>query len=114
LRQTFATRSLAGWAAFLAPLDVAWAPVRTLHEAVHSEHAAARAMRVEQPAGQPHLGLPIKFAQEPGQLHGRLEELGASTAQVLFEAGFSQEQLAALHPSGAFGFGFPTGPDRSR
>ena len=83
LRSTFATRTLAQWADFLAPLDVAWAPVRTLHEAVNSELAAARGMRVEQPAGQPHLGIPIKFRAEPGRLVGRLDDLGASTGPVL-------------------------------
>lgn len=96
LRSAFVQRTLAEWTAFLAPLDVAWAPVRTLHEAVHSEHAAARGMRVEQPAGQPHLGLPIKFAREPGVLDGRLETQGASTEAVLRAAGLSAEAVAAL------------------
>ena len=103
LRQTFAARTLAEWQALLPPLGIAWAPVRTLHEAIHSEHAAARGMRVEQPAGQPHLGLPIKFRNEPGVLDDRLDALGASTAAVLHEAGFSDDQVAALRGQGALG-----------
>ena len=83
LRLAFAQRSLADWADFLAPLGIAWGPVRTLHEAVHSAQAAARGMLVEQPAGQPHLGIPIKFKHEPGSLDGRLDALGASTEAVL-------------------------------
>ncbi len=93
LRAAFAARSLAEWSEFLAPLDVAWAPVRSLHEAVTSPLAAARQMRVEQPVGQPHLGLPIKFQHEPGRLDGRLDALGASTAQVLREAGIDPSSL---------------------
>jgi crotonobetainyl-CoA:carnitine CoA-transferase CaiB-like acyl-CoA transferase len=86
LRATFLTRTLAEWSEFLAPLDVAWAPVRTLHEAVSSELAAARGMVVQQPVGQAHLGIPIKFRHEPGRIDPRLDELGASTAEVLREA----------------------------
>ncbi len=93
LRAAFAARSLAEWSKFLAPLDLAWAPVRSLHEAVNSPLAAARQMRVEQPAGQPHLGLPIKFRHEPGRLDGRLDALGASTAGVLGELGIDPSSL---------------------
>ena len=103
LRQIFAQRSLAEWTTLLAPLDVAWAPVRTLHEAVCSDNAAARGMRVEQPAGQPHLGLPIKFRHEPGVLDGRLDELGASTQSVLREAGYDDARIAALRASRGIG-----------
>lgn len=103
LRKAFTQRTLAEWQAFLPPLDIAWAPVRTLHEAVHSPHAAARGMRVEQPLGQPHLGLPIKFRHEPGVLDGHLDELGASTDAVLREAGFDDPQIAALRAQGALG-----------
>ena len=101
LRATFASKTLAQWSVFLDALDVAWSPVRTLHEAVTSELARARGMRVEQPAGQPHLGIPIKFRGEPGVLSGRLDELGASTQDVLREAGYSDAEMAILRRSGA-------------
>ena len=103
LRHSFVQKNLAHWEAVLAPLDIAWAPVRTLHEAVSSKHASARGMRVEQPAGQPHLGLPIKFREEPGVLNGRLEQLGESTEQVLQEVGYSMAQIAALRAVGGLG-----------
>ena len=102
LRQAFATRTLADWTAFLAPLDVAWAPVRTLHEAVSGELAAARGMVLrapqegpEGPQGPPHLGIPIKFRHEPGRVDPSLDELGASTEAVLREAGLDAAQIAA-------------------
>ena len=103
LRQRFATRTLAEWTPLLSGMDLAWAPVRSLHEAVSSELAAARGMCVQQPDGQPHLGLPIKFKREPGELRGRLDELGASTHAVLREAGFSQARIDALSQAGALG-----------
>ncbi len=95
LRESFAKRTLADWTVLLDAMGVAWAPVRTLHEAVNSELAVARGMRVEAPAGQPHLGIPIKFTEEPGRINPSLDGLGASTAAVLREAGLSDEQIAA-------------------
>lgn len=103
LRQAFAGHTLAEWSTRLAALDIAWAPVRNLHEAVHSEHAAARGMLVQQPDGQPHLGVPIKFRHEPGAVVGQLDELGQSTEAVLREAGCSDAQLAALRAAGGLG-----------
>ncbi len=101
LRESFSQRTLAQATDLLSSIDVAWAPVKTLHEAVSSELARARRMVVEVPAGQPHLGLPIKFREEPGQLKVQLEELGASTEAVLREAGYDSDALADLRRSGA-------------
>lgn len=101
LTDTFGRRSLADWKTFLAPLDICWAPVNTLQEGLASEHVRARAMLVESPPGQPHLGLPIRFAGEPGTLDGRLDERGGSTMAILNELGYSAAQVAALRASGA-------------
>jgi crotonobetainyl-CoA:carnitine CoA-transferase CaiB-like acyl-CoA transferase len=101
LREAFAQHTLAHWSDWLAKLDLAWSPVRTLHEAINSPLAAARGMRVEAPAGQPHIGIPIKFRSEPGQLNPHLDSLGASTEAVLREVGYGDEALAALRDTGA-------------
>ncbi|WP_425253222.1 CaiB/BaiF CoA transferase family protein [Janthinobacterium sp. NFX145] len=101
LRTAFASRTLMQWQTFLTPLDVCWAPVNTLHEALHTEHVRARGMRPELPAGQPHLGIPIRFADEPGRLDARLEELGESTDAVLAELGYDLPAIAALRAAGA-------------
>jgi crotonobetainyl-CoA:carnitine CoA-transferase CaiB-like acyl-CoA transferase len=103
LRQTFAQRTLAEWTPILDALDIAWAPVRTLHEAVTSPLARARRMVVEDPPGQPHLGIPIKFAHEPGRVDPRLDALGASTDAVLRELGCGEGEITALRAAGALG-----------
>lgn len=100
LRERFAQKTLAQWQTLLDPLDLAWAPVRSLHEAINSAHAAARGLRIEQPNGQAHLGLPIKFRCEPGQLNGHLDALGASTQEVLQEAGYTPAQIQSLRSAG--------------
>ena len=93
LRETFGRQPLAHWEAFLAPLDVCWAPVRTLREALHSEQLRARMMRLEYDiGGDParrvtELGIPIKFRHEPGRVKPEIPALGEHTAEVLRNAG---------------------------
>jgi crotonobetainyl-CoA:carnitine CoA-transferase CaiB-like acyl-CoA transferase len=96
LRSTFASRTLAQWQDFLATVDVCWAPVKDLQQALDSPHLRERGMRIDDPAGQPHLGIPIRFTDEPGTLHGHLDSLGASTDQVLRELGLDAMQIAHL------------------
>jgi crotonobetainyl-CoA:carnitine CoA-transferase CaiB-like acyl-CoA transferase len=103
LREQIGQRTLAEFEALAQGMDLAWAPVRNLHDAVTSDHARARRMVVELPPGQPHLGLPIKFRHEPGHLDPHLDQLGESTEAVLREAGFPPERVAALRAAGALG-----------
>jgi crotonobetainyl-CoA:carnitine CoA-transferase CaiB-like acyl-CoA transferase len=93
LRETFAREPLPHWEAFLAPLDVCWAPVRTLREALAREQLAAREMRMEFDAGGDpegrvtELGIPIKFRNEPGRVRPEIPALGEHTQEILREAG---------------------------
>lgn len=82
LEQTFATQPLAYWLDWLDKLDVCFAPVRTLSEALGDPHLKVRDMVVSDASGGQHLGIPIKFADEPGRLDPALDELGRSTAAV--------------------------------
>lgn len=101
LRSTLASQPLAHWEALLSTLDVCWAPVRGLHEALQSEHLKAREMVVEFPDGQKHLGLPIKFAQEPGRLRPVAPALGEHTRGVLAEVGYRDNELDAMQARGS-------------
>ena len=79
LAQRFAQQTLAEWTPFLDALDICWAPVRTLTEALSEPHVAARQMLEADAEGNRHLGLPIRFLHEPGKLVRTLENLGQST-----------------------------------
>jgi crotonobetainyl-CoA:carnitine CoA-transferase CaiB-like acyl-CoA transferase len=61
-------RTLAEWEAFLGPLDVCWAPVRTLAEAFADPFLAERGMLDDDEAGSPFIGTPIRFANEPAKI----------------------------------------------
>jgi crotonobetainyl-CoA:carnitine CoA-transferase CaiB-like acyl-CoA transferase len=87
LADTFATRPLAEWSAFLQDVDVCWAPVKTLTEAFADPHTRARGMVWTDDAGGTHLGIPIRFANEPGRINPHLDGIGESTAAVLAELG---------------------------
>jgi len=76
LAATFATRDLVHWEDFLGRLDVCWAPVKGVREALRGEHLRARAMRIDFADGQSHLGIPIKFAEEPGEVRPVAPALG--------------------------------------
>jgi len=67
LAELFATRTRAEWEAFLSPLDLCWAPVRSLRDAFADDNAAARAMLLRDGDGYPHIGPAIKFASEPAR-----------------------------------------------
>lgn len=102
LEQTFAREPLAYWEKFLAPLDVCWAPVKDLHEALQSPQLAHREMRVEfKPGNDPAarstvLGIPIKFAAEPGRVVAGAPALGEHTQEVLAQAGYSAAEIEAI------------------
>lgn len=82
LAATFASAPLAHWCAVLAPLDICWAPVLTLTEAFDDPHTRARGMVWTDPDGGRHLGIPIRYAREPGRIDPHLDAPGASTAAI--------------------------------
>jgi crotonobetainyl-CoA:carnitine CoA-transferase CaiB-like acyl-CoA transferase len=92
LRETFATRTRDEWEAWFQGRDVCFAPLLDLKEAFDHPHATARRMIERDAEGNLHIGLPIKFRDEPGTLDPRLPALGEHTAAVLAEA---RRRLAA-------------------
>lgn len=86
LAATFATKTRDAWEAWFADRDVCFAPLLDLHEAFQRPQVAARRMLERDADGNLHIGLPIKFRDEPGTLDPRLPALGEHTAEVIAEA----------------------------
>jgi crotonobetainyl-CoA:carnitine CoA-transferase CaiB-like acyl-CoA transferase len=64
---TFKAKTLAEWEKYLEPLDLCWAPVRSLKDGFGDAHARARSMLLQDSARNPHIGPAIKFRAEPAQ-----------------------------------------------
>ena len=94
LAQTFLTKTREDWEVWFKDLDVCFAPVLDLHEAFHRPQVAAREMLVRDGDGNLHIGLPIKFRNEPGRLDPTLPGLGEHTAEVLHEIGLPDDLIA--------------------
>jgi crotonobetainyl-CoA:carnitine CoA-transferase CaiB-like acyl-CoA transferase len=107
VEEIFAARTREQWRAFASEHDCCLEPVLELDEVLDSELVRARGMVVEldQPGAEQTvrlLGVPIKLSRTPGDA-GRAPGpgLGEDTDDVLAAAGFSSEEIAAMHESGA-------------
>lgn len=94
--ETFATKTLEGWIVFLKDVDLCWAPVRSLKEAMEDPYTLARKMVLTDEQGQKHLGIPIRFADEPGQADLTLPNYGAHSKELAREAGLSEADIEVL------------------
>jgi len=83
LQQFFASRSRREALDWLAHLDVCYAPVNTLLEAMADPNVIARAMLLTDEQGRSHLAPPIRFAAEPARPVLREPLLGEHTDDVL-------------------------------
>jgi alpha-methylacyl-CoA racemase len=103
----FARRTRVQWRAFAAEYDCCLEPILDLDEVLDSELVRARGMvvSIDQPGvTEPvrQLGVPIKLARTPADpSRGPGPGLGEHTDEVLAAAGFTAEEIAALHQSGA-------------
>ena len=100
LQETFAAQPLPQWEAFLQPLDVCWAPVRSLKEALETVQVHERGMRQEVTQSGfgggkvTQLGIPIRYQDEPGCINPEIPELGEHTHEVLGGLGMASEDIA--------------------
>jgi crotonobetainyl-CoA:carnitine CoA-transferase CaiB-like acyl-CoA transferase len=93
---TFASKTLEEWVVFLKDVDLCWAPVRTLKDAMADPYTVSRGMVLTDDAGNKHLGIPIRFKDEPGHADLRLPNYGENSVELAQEAGLSSAQIAVL------------------
>lgn len=79
LRGVFAEKTLAEWIAWFEPLDVSFAPVATMPEALSDPHSLFRGMILTDARGRRHVGPVIHFLHEPAQPVLREPALGEHT-----------------------------------
>jgi crotonobetainyl-CoA:carnitine CoA-transferase CaiB-like acyl-CoA transferase len=105
--EVFAARTREQWREFASEHDCCLEPVLDLDETLSSELVAAREMVVElsQPGSERPvklLGAPVKLSRTPAApTRAPGPGLGDHTDEVLAAAGYSAEEIAALHEAGA-------------
>ena len=102
LEATFKSRTQAEWVTWMAGNDVAFAPVKTLREGLDDPQVRHREMVVEDARGWEHIGLPIKYADEPGRIAFGLPELGEHSEDILRDLGYDEAALATMKAKGVY------------
>jgi crotonobetainyl-CoA:carnitine CoA-transferase CaiB-like acyl-CoA transferase len=104
LATTFATRTQAEWVDwFRGRTEVSFAPVKDLKEAMEDPQVLARGMVLKDASGLRHLGVPIRYADEPARPRFEVAALGQHTDAALAAAGLDAERIARLRKDGALG-----------
>jgi crotonobetainyl-CoA:carnitine CoA-transferase CaiB-like acyl-CoA transferase len=100
LRETFRTKTKAQWVEWFKGRDVAFAPMRTLPEALEDAHFKSRGMVLKDERGWDHLGVPIQFAQEPGEPVFEPPAHGQHSSAILRSLGYPDAEIARLKSQG--------------
>ncbi|HET9349804.1 MAG TPA: CaiB/BaiF CoA-transferase family protein [Burkholderiales bacterium] len=100
LRKAFREKTKLEWVEWFKGRDVAFAPMRTLPEALEDPHFKARGMVRKDARGWDHLGVPIRFADEPAQPNFVPPGLGEHSAAILRALGYAEGEIAALKANG--------------
>jgi formyl-CoA transferase len=83
------------WVETLIEAGVPCGPIHDYRQVFEDPHTQAREMEVELD-GVRMLGIPAKLSGTPGAIRRTAPEVGEHTAEVLREAGFSDEEISAL------------------
>lgn len=101
------SRTSAQWIASLEEADIPVLPMNTPEDLFDCPHLTQVGMFpvVEHPTEGKfrHIKVPIHFSKTPGGYYRHPERLGTSTAAVLAEVGYSEEEIAQLAALGAVG-----------
>ncbi len=101
--ETFRGKTQAEWIEWFDDVDAAFAPVNDLRQGADDPQIRAREMIVEDEQGREHIGIPIKFRDEPGKINFSAPQLGADNEAVAGSLGYSAEEIRAMKDKGVFG-----------
>jgi crotonobetainyl-CoA:carnitine CoA-transferase CaiB-like acyl-CoA transferase len=96
LDQAFRTKTQEEWVAWFEGRDICFAPVRDLREALDDPQLRAREMVLVDDRGWEHIGIPVKFAGEPGRVNFDVARHGEHGAEILRGLGYRNEEVEDL------------------
>jgi crotonobetainyl-CoA:carnitine CoA-transferase CaiB-like acyl-CoA transferase len=100
LKQAFRAKTKAEWVDWFQGRDVAFAPMRTLPEVLEDPHFKSRGMVLKDERGWDHLGVPIRFASEPGKPAFEPPAHGEHSSALLRGVGYAEAEIAQLKSRG--------------
>lgn len=100
LRATFRQKTLAEWQDWFRGRDVCFSPVNDILEAIRDPHVDHRRMVVTDHRGLKHLGIPIKFRDEPGRIDADWPGFGADGPDILRGLGYAEDDVRRLRENG--------------
>lgn len=100
LRSTFLSRSRDEWAEWFKGKDIGFAIVKDLREAFDDPQALARGMRLLDDQGREHIGIAVKFTDEPGRVNFSLARKGEHNTEVLSSLGYDANTIESLQAAG--------------
>ena len=102
LREKFKSESQVHWIEFFDGINAAFAPVNNLRQALDDQQIRHREMVLEDSQGGEHLGIPIKFRNEPGSVKFIFSQLGEHTNSILSDLGYGSDELEKMKKDGVF------------
>ncbi len=102
LEGVFKTRARAEWVEWFRGRDVCFAPVQDLVDAYRHPQTRAREMVLEDGHGWQHIGLPLKFRDEPGRPSFDYPGHGEHSDEIIASLGYDEKELAALKERGVY------------
>jgi crotonobetainyl-CoA:carnitine CoA-transferase CaiB-like acyl-CoA transferase len=103
LRSLFQQGTLDDWLTWLDGIEVAYAPVRSLCDAIEDPNTRRRHMVLVDERGRRHLGVPIQFAREPAQPRLHAPAFGEHTDEIVAGLGYDETEIERLRSEGAIG-----------
>ena len=102
-REKFREQEQAYWVAWFEDVDAAIAPVNNLREGLDDPQIRHRNMIIEDDSGHEHIGIPIKFQNEPGAVTFAAPMLGEHNRDIALTLGYSDEDFERMRDQGVFG-----------
>jgi len=97
MRSTFKSKTIDEWDAELAHLEICWGKVQTFSEVLDDPLFREREMILELQGKtgekRSEIGVPVKLSATPGSVRSEAVDFGKSTAPILKELGYSQDQI---------------------
>jgi len=100
---TFKTQNQEYWIEWFNDIDVAFAPVNNLRQAADDAQIRHRQMIVLDEFGREHIGIPMKFRDEPGRISFDAPRLGQHNREIARQLGYSDAQISEMQTDGVFG-----------